>query len=116
MALRAAGGIKTPWLPTKMALATTPPPRSHADRTGAVTRPGATRKETVGRVNMNSGPAKPLAVIEHETVHAVIKAYAAGKIELPAVGAKARTSNICNAPSVVSSDVPSGEGAHSYIE
>jgi len=55
-----------------------------------------------------------VATIEHETVRAVIDAYAAGKIELPAIGAKVSRSNVCNAPSVIASDADAGQHPHPY--
>ena len=54
------------------------------------------------------------ATIEHETVTAVIKAYADGKIELPAIGAKVSKNNISNAPSVIAGNAGAGEHPHPY--
>ena len=49
--------------------------------------------------------ASPAPGVEHETVRAVIDAYADGKIELPAIDKKTRSSAICAAPSVVADDI-----------
>ena len=54
------------------------------------------------------------ATIEHETVAAVIQAYADGKIELPAMGAKVSKNNVSNAPSVLAGDAGTGESPHKY--
>ena len=66
----------------------------------------------MGRENM--GEWGGMAAVEHETVKAVIQAYADGKIELPAMGAKVSRSNVSNAPSVLTADAGRGDAQHPY--
>ncbi len=83
-----------------------PPRAQHAPQ-----RPRSDFRRIMARENMEEWGT--VATIEHETVRAVIDAYADGKIELPAIGAKTRGSAICDAPSVVADDRP-GKAHHAY--